>query len=57
MSKASKKTSTLSNLDPVALDKTEGGKKEADSVRGGETHKYINMEIKNVVIQDVPRTW
>ena len=56
MSKASKKTSTLSNLDPVALDKTEDGRKDADSVKGGETHKYINMEIKNVVIQDVPRT-
>ena len=56
MAKSRKKTSTLSDLEPVTLDKTEAGAKEADSVKGGKPtgtgspETYFVMTMKDATI-------
>lgn len=56
MAKSRKKTSTLTDLEPVTLDKTEAGVKEAESVRGGKTtgkgspETYFVMTMKDATI-------
>ena len=53
MAKSRKKTSTLIDLEPVTLDKTEAGVKEAESVRGGRKAGGGQQEFLIVKMEDV----
>lgn len=61
MAKSRKKTSTLTDLEPVTLDKTETGVKEAESVRGGRKaggtqQEYLVVKLDEVFITSSPAT-
>ena len=52
MAKSRKKTSTLSDLEPVTLDKTAAGTKEAESVRGGgkSQQEFLVVKMSEIII-------